>query len=120
MGADVGDEGSLERGQEFCGSHRTHPPGVGTGALAPGVFRVWIPVEVVQGWGWSLTEQSWLPHLPLRGLGGWCPELQFAQIHFLPSSRKHFSVICQGLGRGQGVQDGGAWSLVRRLWGKRM
>lgn len=64
---------------------------------------MWIPVEVA-GVGVVPTEQSWLPHLPLRGLEGWCPELQFAQIHFLPSSRKHFSVICQGLGRGQGFR----------------
>ena len=117
MGAAVGDQGSLGRGQEFCGSHTTCPPWGGAGALAPGVCRVWISAEVVQGQGWSLTEQSWLPHLPSRG---GCPELQFTQIHFLPSSCKHFSVICQGLARGQGVQDGGAWSPARKLWEKRM
>lgn len=72
MGAGVGDQGSLERGQEFCGSHRTHPPGVGTGALAPGVFRVWIPAEVVQGWGWSLTAKL-AATPPLEGTGGLVP-----------------------------------------------
>lgn len=81
-------------------THRSPPRSVGACALAPGVCTVWIPAGVVQGCGWSLTEQSWLSCLPSRGLGG--PRAAVHLDSFPPFILQTLLCHLPGLGSGPG------------------
>lgn len=81
-------------------THHSPPRSVGACALAPGVCTVWIPAGVVQGCGWSLTEQSWLSCLPSRGLGG--PRAAVHLDSFPPFILQTLLCHLPGLGSGPG------------------